>query len=297
MADVKIRDLSSAASVADTDIVEITVDPGGTPATKKATVAQIRAGVLPSGTNGGVLARVAGAWTASAAGTARQLLTSAGTGAPAWGVDVLPLTQRAIDGASSAVSVCATIAHDLSTGGGAAGIGARCVLQARNAASALTDAAAIDGVLTTTTAGSEVGALDLYVRSGGALVRFARFAPGGNTFGVTTSVTQYQGGARVPETTLVTASGGSTFTLDASHEVVFFDTTLGPATVNLPAGAAGRFFAIQRVAGSNNIIVQRAGSDTIRANSTNGLTSWTISDDACHGLKFRSAANQWVAEV
>lgn len=42
MADVKIRDLSSAASVADTDIVEITVDPGGTPATKKATVAQIR---------------------------------------------------------------------------------------------------------------------------------------------------------------------------------------------------------------------------------------------------------------
>lgn len=84
MADVKIRDLSSAASVADTDIVEITVDPGGTPASKKATVAQIRAGVLPSGTNGGVLALVGGVWQSTGAGTAGQHLKSNGAGAPTW---------------------------------------------------------------------------------------------------------------------------------------------------------------------------------------------------------------------
>lgn len=295
MADVKIRDLSGAAALASTDIIEVTVDPSGTPASKKATIAQVRDAVLPTGTNGGVMAYASSAWGSTAAGTARQVLTSGGTGAPAWDVDVQPLTQRALDAASSAVSVCATLTHQ-SSSAGSAGIGARCLLRASNAASNIVDTAAIDGILTTATGGAEVGALDLYVRSG-ALVRFARFTPGGNVLGVTGTVTQYQGGARVPETTLVTASGGSTFTLDASHEVVFFDTTLGPATVNLPAGAAGRFFAIQRVAGSNNIIVQRAGSDTIRANSTNGLTSWTISDDACHGLKFRSAANQWVAEV
>lgn len=190
MADVKIRDLSSAASVADTDIVEITVDPGGTPATKKATIAQIRAGALPSGADGAVLARVGGAWTASAAGTARQILASAGTGAPTWGVDTLPLTQRAIDGASSAVSVCATIAHDLSTGGGAAGIGARCVLRARNSESALTDAAAIDGVLTTATGGAEVGALAISTRTGGALTERLRVhGAGGVTVGTTASLT------------------------------------------------------------------------------------------------------------
>lgn len=42
MADVKIRDLSSASVLASTDIIEVTVDPGGTPASKKATLAQMR---------------------------------------------------------------------------------------------------------------------------------------------------------------------------------------------------------------------------------------------------------------
>jgi hypothetical protein len=170
-------------------------------------------------------------------------------------------------------------------------------MQNRNSASTLVDTAAIDGVLTTATAGSEVGALDLYVRSGGALVRFARFAPGGNTLGVTTSVTQYQGGARVPERTLTTSSGGSSYTLDAQDEVVFVDTTLGVATITLPAGSSGRVLAIQRIAGSNNVVVQRAGSDTIRAGGSGALTSWTISDGARHGLIFRSGGTEWVAEA
>jgi hypothetical protein len=254
-------------------------------------------GSLPAGTNGGVLAYAGGAWTSTGAGTERQILTSAGAGAPTWGVDVLPLTQRAVDGLGTSVTTCAVLAHDLAAGGGGAGIGARCELQARNSASTLVAAAAVDGVLTTATSAAEVGALDLYVRSGGALVRFARFAPGGNTLGVTTSVTQYQGGARVPERTLTTSSGGSSYTLDAQDEVVFVDTTLGVATITLPAGASGRVLAIQRIAGSNNVVIQRAGSDTIRAGGSGALTSWTISDGARHGLICRSGGTEWVAEA
>lgn len=37
----KITDMTAATSVASTDIVEVTVDPGGTPLTRKATLAQI----------------------------------------------------------------------------------------------------------------------------------------------------------------------------------------------------------------------------------------------------------------
>ena len=264
----------------------------GEPQWSALTAADVGAIAAPgSPAAGGVLAYASGAWASTAAGTERQLLTSAGSGAPTWGVDVLPLTQRAIDGLGTSVTVCATIAHDLAAGGGGAGIGARCELQARNSASALVAAAAIDGVLTTATGGSEVGALDLYVRSGGALVRFARFAPGGNTLGVTTSVTQYQGGARVPERTLTTST-----TLDERDEIVFVDTTSGAVTLTLPAGASGRVLAVQRIAGANNVVISRAGSDTIRAGGTGALTSWTISDDSRHGVIYRSAASEWVAE-
>jgi hypothetical protein len=42
MANVKIRDLSGAGALASTDIIEVTVDPSGTPASKKATIAQVR---------------------------------------------------------------------------------------------------------------------------------------------------------------------------------------------------------------------------------------------------------------
>ena len=193
---------------------------------------------------------------------------------------------------TNAASVAATFAHTLSSGTAAAGIAVRTSYAAQNASGTQVDAAAIDGVLTTATAGSEVGTLDLYVRSGGALVRFARFTPGGNVLGVTGTVTQYQGGARVPERTVSTNT-----TLDASDEVIFVDTTAGAVTLTLPAGASGRPFIIQRVAGTNNVIVQRTGGDTIRAGGSSGLTSWTISDGARHGLVYRSGGTEWAAEA
>lgn len=55
MANKKIRDLSGAAALASTDIIEVTVDPSGTPASKKATIAQVRDAVLPSGSLGSIL--------------------------------------------------------------------------------------------------------------------------------------------------------------------------------------------------------------------------------------------------
>lgn len=201
-----------------------------------------------------------------------------------------PITVN--DTNTNAASVAATFAHRLTSGTAAAGIAVRTSYAAQNASGSQVDAAAIDGVLTTATAGSEVGALDLYARSGGALVRFARFASGGSTLGVTTSITQYQGGARVPERSVSTST-----TLDAQDEVVFVNTTGGAVTLTLPTGASGRVLAIQRIAGTANVIVQRAGADTIRAGGSSGLTSWTVSDSARHGLIYRSDGTEWVAEA
>jgi len=130
-----------------------------------------------AGSNGGVMVYAGGAWASTGAGTERQILTSAGAGAATWGADVVPLTQRAIDGLGTSVTTCAVIAHDLNAGGGGDGIGARCAIQNRNSAGALVDTAAIDGVLTTAMSGSEVGALDVRVRSSGSLARVARFGP------------------------------------------------------------------------------------------------------------------------
>lgn len=232
-----------------------------------------------------------GTWQSTLAGSLRQpMLSGGGAIAPSWGSDVVPLTQRAIDGLGTSVTTCATIAHDLNAGGGGSGIGARCVMQARNSASALTDAAAIDGVLTTATAGSEVGALDLYVRSGGALVRFARFAPGGNTLGVTTSVTQYQGGAREPRVTI-----SANATLDASHVVVQIDASAAARTITLPPPTEGRLIIVQRKRGANNVIVQRNGTETIRTGGAN-VNSVTISDDARHSFIYDSDSSEWTME-
>lgn len=256
-------------------------------------------GSLPAGTNGGVLAHASSAWASTAAGTARQVLTSNGAAAPTWGQSVLPLrigatvaaalpadaalglqwdvrsivvrgsgnaawmdvwrvngggewvfgTDDATDcggavllvpasGASlslrrgstnhvvinsagalalgsasfqttvtgsrivlqtpiavhdanaSSVVTAATIAHTLSSGSAAAGIGARATLAAHNASGTLTDAVAIDGILTNVGAGTEAGALAISTRTaGGALTERMRVhGTGGVTIGSTAAL-------------------------------------------------------------------------------------------------------------
>lgn len=336
-------------------------------------------GSLPAGTNGGVLAHASGSWASTGAGTAGQPLLSNGSGAPAYGAQTVPLTQRALDTTTAAPSVCAVLSHELSSGTAAPGIGARCEFRVTNTANDRAPIAAIDAVATVTTADAEVGVLDVWLANGaGALdtralrvsadtlstytgsawvALFARLsgewlygstdaANGGNavlqapssgaglylrrgstnhisvnsagaivvgttahttalqgtnvTLAGTTGlqigsagvVTVYVGGARVPERTLSAST-----TLDAQDEVVFVDTTAGAVTLTLPAGASGRILSIQRISGSNNVIVQRSDTDTIRAAGSSGLASWTISDGARHGLIYRSGGTEWVAEA
>lgn len=120
------------------------------------------------------------AWKFAEPSIARVPLRGNADGATlAFDADVAPLTQRAIDGLGTAVTVCATLTHDLNAGGSGDGIGARTLVRNRNSVGALVDTAAIDGVFTTVAEGSEAGVLDLRVRSGGTLGRVARFKPNG----------------------------------------------------------------------------------------------------------------------
>lgn len=273
-------------------------------------------GSLPAGTNGSVLAYAGGAWASTGAGTARQLLTSAGAGAPTWGVDVLPLRIGATVSAALPADAALGLQWDVRSivvrgSGNAAWMDVWRVNGSSEWQFGTDDATDCGGaVLLAPSSGAGLylrrGATNhVAINSAGALVvgttshttaiQGTAVTLAGSTglqIGYTAVVAVYVGGARVPETTISTST-----TLDASHEVVFVDTTSGAVTLTLPAGASGRVLAVQRIAGANNVIVQRSDTDTIRAGGSSGLTSWTISDDARHGLIYRSAATQWVAEA
>lgn len=104
-------------------------------------------------------------------------------------------------------------------------------------------------------------------------------------------MTQYDGGARIPETTI-----SSNTTLNTSHEMVFVDTTAGAVTASLPLGTAGRVLGIQRITGSNDLVIFTS-SNTIRAGGFSGLNTWKITDNVRHGLIYRTAGSEWVAEA
>jgi hypothetical protein len=131
---------------------------------------------------------------------------------------------------------------------------------------------------------------DLFIRQGANT--FLEIASGGELkVGKSDTVTRYQGGARVPERTL-----SADTTLDAQDECVFVDATAAAVVLTLPAGTVGRVLTIQRVAGSNNVTINRAGSDTILTGGS-AITSWVVSDSARHSLIYRTTSTQWVAEA
>jgi hypothetical protein len=78
------------------------------------------------------------------------------------------------DATTDAASTIVTLRH-ITTGTPAAGIGSRLLYQAEDSAGNNQNAAAWDGVLSTVTDGSEVGALVGYVTSGGSLAERVRF--------------------------------------------------------------------------------------------------------------------------
>lgn len=222
----------------------------GEPQWSALTASDVGAIAAPGSPISGGLLYYAGSWQSTAAGSLRQpMLSGGGAIAPAWGADVVPLTQRAVDALSTSVTTCAVLAHDLSGGGGGNGIGARCEMQARNSASTLVAAVALDGVLTNATAGAEAGALAVSTRTaGGALTERVRVhGTGGVTVGTTTALSSGLGlasgiglwGRNAADSAWINAislSGGEVQIGDSSNIGVLFVTG---ATAQLRVQTAG----------------------------------------------------------
>lgn len=109
-------------------------------------------GLPGGGTDGAILGYAGGVGAWVAPGTAGQILVSNGTSLASFSSTVTPLTQRVIDSATNTTSTAATITHQLSAGGAAAGIGTRLVFRTERASGVVADSAFIDSVFTTATA-------------------------------------------------------------------------------------------------------------------------------------------------
>lgn len=127
------------------------------------------AGLPAGGSNGAILGYAGGVGAWVTPGTAGQPLVSNGTSIAAFSATVAALTQRVIDSATNAVSTAATVTHQLSAGGAAAGIGTRLVFRTERTAGVVADSAYIDAVLTVASA-TPTSELRVGVQSAGAIV-------------------------------------------------------------------------------------------------------------------------------
>ncbi len=329
MANQKITQLIVADTPADTDLVELVQNVAAEPRSRKATIAQLRTGVLKS------------------SATAEQVITTS-------------------DAVNNQITYSISLVHD--AGVAVASIGAGIRFRTTNSTPAVVDAASVAGVLTTATGGSEVGVCELRVRASGSLQLAASFSSQGvllggvtaalpsnsalgftngivvrnnadsvwldvyrrdasdvSTFGNSTGasrlqgvtaevyvngaarlsvasdgslvvgssslVTEFRGGARVAHRTLAADT-----TLDAQDEVVFVDTSGGSVTLTLPALTAGRVLSIQRTAGANSVVINRAGGDVIRTGGAS-VNTWTLTDDTRHSLLGQTSGSKWIAEA
>ena len=261
---------------------------------------------LPAGTNGGVLVYAGGSWASSLAGTARQVLTSNGAASASWGQFVLPL------GIGSSITTALPADSALGFQWAVRSIVVRDFLDSNWIDVWRVDGAAYWQFGTDNTSYSS-GTMLLGPTTGELLLRrgavnHVKVATDGTltlgsvsyptavvgstlTIGDTSVVSVYQGGARVPERTLTTDTS-----LTAQDEVVFVSTVSGQVVLTLPAGTAGRVLTVQRITGSNNLVLSRSGTDTIWQGSSGSQVLWTISDDFRHSLIFRSGGSEWVAE-
>jgi hypothetical protein len=62
------------------------------------------------------------------------------------------------------------------------------------------------------------------------------------------------------------------YAVDPTDDIILVDTTSGVITATLPTANNGNEITVIRIAGANNVVVARSGTDTI-----NGATSVTIS--------------------
>ncbi len=89
-----------------------------------------------------------------------------------------------------------------------------------------------------------------------------------------TSVTWGNPATKFARTTVSGAAGGTTYNASANDEIIGVDVTSGPATINLPSASTsgvGKVIIIKNElgnAGTNNITINRSGTDLINASST-----------------------------
>lgn len=259
---------------------------------------------LPAGTNGGVLAYSGSNWVSTNSGSIFQPLVSSGSGKPFYSNRVVPLqigTDTALD-ADMGLGFSSTYRSiAVRDSGGASWLdiwrydGSNYWVYGTSNASysggTVIVVPSTGEYYVTRGSSNHIGINGSGVLTLGTTLHSTVLRGLSLTVGLTTVVTQYQGGARIPEATI-----SSDTTLDTSHEMVFVDTIASVVTASLPAGTSGRIISIQRITGSNDLVIVRAGSDTIRAGGSSGLTEWKISDNGRHGLIFRNSATEWVAE-
>jgi hypothetical protein len=264
----------------------------------------ISASSVPTGTNGGVLAYSGSNWVSTNSGSIFTPLVASGSGTPFYSSRIVP------------IQIGTDVALNADTGIGFGN--AYRSIQFRNSANTLwLDVWKKDGggywtygtTNTTDSGGTKIvfGSAREFILTNNSYNFFYVDTAGkttiGNgiytteiqgltlTVGQTSGITTYVGGAAVPETTIT-----SNTTLGNTSEVVFVSTVTSVVTASLPTGASGRVITIQRISGSNDLVIVRGSSDTIRAGGSSGLTEWKISDNARHSLIFRSAGTEWVAE-
>lgn len=259
---------------------------------------------LPAGTNGGVLAYSGSNWVSTNSGSIYTPLVASGSGLPFYSSRVVPLqigTDTALD-ADMGLGFSATYRSiAVRDGGGASWLDIWRYDGSNYWAYGTTNGSYSGGTLIYAPSGGEFyvyrgatahigingsGTITLGTTTTATILRGSAL-----TIGLTSVVAQYQGGSRVPEATI-----SSDTTLDTSSEVVFVDASTTVVTASLPTGASGRVITIQRISGSNDVVILRGSSDTIRAGGTASLTEVKITDSFRHSLIFRSAGTEWVFE-
>jgi hypothetical protein len=89
-----------------------------------------------------------------------------------------------------------------------------------------------------------------------------------------TSVTWGNPQTKFARTTVTGAAGGTTYNAQTTDEIIGVDVTSGPAVINLPSASsagAGKVIIVKNElgnAGTNNITINRSGTDLINASST-----------------------------
>lgn len=192
-----------------------------------------------------------------------------------------PLSASVVDAITSNSSSVATFTHNAGTG--SAGIGADITFRVSNGSGVLTDAAAIGGMLHTTTNGAESGSFDIKTRAAGGALRRAMRVYGSGGISVGTDATNVSdpgnGGICMPiNSGLYINSGGTIY--NAIGVFGGSAIAIGSGAWNVQLNAYSLSISAGQGMGLNNgwlsiaaaAGLRRVKNDTNNANKTGALT-------------------------